>query len=81
MGTHKSLCCEPRSLTNREQARLQTFSDDHEFISGIERYELKFDMEVPVKGANIIVEAILNTFADDEFHPNQHDGMKMRSGK
>lgn len=62
-GTHIYHYKEPRALTNRERARLQTFPDSYEFIGSKENVRKQIGMAVPVKGAKIIFEAILNTFA------------------
>jgi DNA (cytosine-5)-methyltransferase 1 len=62
-GTHMYHYDEPRALTNRERARLQTFPDWFEFIGGKESVRRQIGMAVPVKGAKIIVEAVLKTLA------------------
>ncbi|SIR07384.1 DNA (cytosine-5)-methyltransferase 1 [Alkalispirochaeta americana] len=62
-GTHIYHYHEPRALTNRERARLQTFPDSYEFIGSKESVRKQIGMAVPVKGARIIFEAVLNTFA------------------
>lgn len=62
-GTHIYHYEEPRALTNRERARLQTFPDSYEFRGSKESVRKQIGMAVPVKGAQIIFEAILNTFA------------------
>lgn len=62
-GTHGYHWKENRALTNRERARLQTFPDDFIFIGGKENVRKQIGMAVPPKGAQIIVEAILKTFA------------------
>ncbi len=54
---------EQRELTNRERARLQTFSDNFEFIGKYSSVRKQIGMAVPPKGAEIIFNAILNTFA------------------
>ncbi|PEJ58836.1 DNA (cytosine-5-)-methyltransferase [Bacillus sp. AFS002410] len=66
-GTHMYHYAEPRALTSRERARLQTFPDDFKFIGGSESVRAQVGMAVPVYGAKIIVEAILNTFAGNEY--------------
>ena len=63
-GTHVYHWKDPRALTNRERARLQTFPDDFEFKGSKESVRKQIGMAVPCKGAKIIFEAILNTFAD-----------------
>ena len=62
-GTHIYHYAEPRALTNRERARLQTFPDSYEFKGSKESVRKQIGMAVPVKGAQIIFEAILKTFA------------------
>ena len=58
---------EPRALTNRERARLQTFPDNYIFEGSKESVRKQIGMAVPAKGAKIIFEAILNTFAGIEY--------------
>jgi len=62
-GTHIYHYSEPRALTNRERARLQTFPDDYIFEGSKESVRKQIGMAVPPKGAKIIFEAILKTFA------------------
>lgn len=62
-GTHIYHYEEPRALTNRERARLQTFPDDYYFQGNKESVRKQIGMAVPCKGARIIFEAILKTFA------------------
>lgn len=61
-GTHIYHYEEPRALTNRERARLQTFPDDYYFVGSKESVRRQIGMAVPVKGARIIFESILNSF-------------------
>ena len=60
-GTHIYHWDEPRALTNRERARLQTFPDDFKFIGSKESVRRQIGMAVPVQGAKIILEAVLKT--------------------
>jgi DNA (cytosine-5)-methyltransferase 1 len=60
-GTHVYHWSEPRSLTNRERARLQTFPDSFIFVGSKESVRKQIGMAVPVIGAKIIFEAILKT--------------------
>ena len=60
-GTHVYHWTEPRALTNRERARLQTFPDDYVFSGSKESVRRQIGMAVPVQGAKIILEAILKT--------------------
>jgi DNA (cytosine-5)-methyltransferase 1 len=62
-GTHIYHWSEPRALTNRERARLQTFKDDYVFSGPKESVRKQIGMAVPCEGAQIIFEAVLNTFA------------------
>lgn len=62
-GTHIYHWDEPRALTNRERARLQTFPDDYRFIGSKESVRKQIGMAVPCRGAQIISEAILRSFA------------------
>ena len=62
-GTHIYHWDEPRALTNRERARLQTFPDTFEFKGSKENVRKQIGLAVPCKGAKIIFEAILNSFA------------------
>lgn len=66
-GTHIYHYSEPRALTNRERARLQTFPDDYVFEGSKESVRKQIGMAVPPKGAKIIFEAILKTFAGIEY--------------
>lgn len=58
-GTHVYHYREPRALTNRERARLQTFPDDFVFKGGRESVRRQIGMAVPPRGAQIIFESIL----------------------
>lgn len=62
-GTHIYHWKENRALTNRERARLQTFPDEYRFIGSKESVRKQIGMAVPCKGAQIIFEAILKSFA------------------
>lgn len=66
-GTHLYHWEEPRALTNRERARLQTFPDTYEFIGSKESVRKQIGMAVPCRGAQIIFEAILNSFAGIDY--------------
>lgn len=62
-GTHMYHWSEPRALTNRERARLQTFPDDYVFEGSKEEVRKQIGMAVPCKGANVVAKAILRSFA------------------
>lgn len=62
-GTHIYHWSEPRALTNRERARLQTFPDAFYFHGSKESVRKQIGMAVPVEGARIIFEALLDSLA------------------
>lgn len=66
-GTHIYHWDEPRALTNRERARLQTFPDDYVFEGSKESVRKQIGMAVPCMGARIILEALLRSFAGIEY--------------
>lgn len=66
-GTHVYHWEEPRALTNRERARLQTFPDDYVFEGSKESVRKQIGMAVPAQGAKIIFEAVLKTFAGIDY--------------
>lgn len=66
-GTHIYHWNEPRALTNRERARLQTFPDTYKFVGNKESVRKQIGMAVPCEGAKIIFEAILKSFAGIEY--------------
>lgn len=62
-GTHGYHWNEPRALTNRERARLQTFPDSFIFEGSKESVRKQIGMAVPPKLSEQIFSAILKTFA------------------
>lgn len=66
-GTHIYHYAEPRALTNRERARLQTFPDTYYFQGSKESVRKQIGMAVPCRGAKIIFEAVLRTFAGVDY--------------
>ena len=60
-GTHLYHWKEPRALTNRERARLQTFPDGFVFSGGKESVRKQIGMAVPPVGAKVIFRAVLRT--------------------
>ena len=62
-GMHVYHWSENRALTNRERARLQTFPDWYTFEGGVGSVRKQIGMAVPPRGARVIFEAILKTFA------------------
>ncbi|MCY4655440.1 MAG: DNA (cytosine-5-)-methyltransferase [Gammaproteobacteria bacterium] len=63
-GTHVYHWEEPRALTNRERARLQTFPDWYRFEGGKESVRRQIGMAVPPTGARIVFQSILRTLVD-----------------
>lgn len=61
-GTHVYHWKEPRALTNRERARLQTFPDDFEFRGNRTSVRRQVGMAVPVDGAAAIFRALFLSF-------------------
>ncbi|WP_422424594.1 DNA cytosine methyltransferase [Bacillus sp. PSXD-155] len=70
-GTHGYHWDEPRALTNRERARIQTFPDDFVFLGGKEKVRQQIGMAVPPKAAKVIVESVLKTLAGIEYECTQ----------
>lgn len=62
-GTHIYHWDEPRALTNRERARLQSFPDSFAFRGSRESVRKQIGMAVPVEGARAVVGAVLRSFA------------------
>lgn len=62
-GTHIYHWDEPRALTNRERARLQTFPDSFVFEGSKESVRRQIGMAVPPEGIKHIFMAILKSFA------------------
>ncbi|MBN1639103.1 MAG: DNA (cytosine-5-)-methyltransferase [Ignavibacteriales bacterium] len=66
-GTHVYHWEEPRALTNRERARLQTFPDDFIFYGSNESIRRQIGMAIPPQGVKIIIESIFKTFAGIDY--------------
>ncbi|MET1249165.1 DNA cytosine methyltransferase [Sporolactobacillus sp. STCC-11] len=66
-GTSMYHWSENRALTNRERARLQTFPDDFVFVGNKESVRKQVGMAVPPKGAEIVLNAVLKTFAHIDY--------------
>ena len=66
-GTHGYHWKEPRALTNRERARIQTFPDTYVFEGSKESVRKQIGMAVPVELSRQIFVAILKTFAGTKY--------------
>jgi DNA (cytosine-5)-methyltransferase 1 len=62
-GTHVYHWSDPRPLTNRERARLQTFPDDFSFHGNNASVRRQIGMAVPPMLAKVVAEALLKTVA------------------
>lgn len=65
-GTHVYHWEEPRALTNRERARLQSFPDSFVFSGGKESVRKQIGMAVPPEAARVIFRGILKALIEDE---------------
>jgi DNA (cytosine-5)-methyltransferase 1 len=74
-GTHVYHFEEPRALTNRERARLQTFPDDFIFEGTKESVRKQIGMAVPVRGAQVVFEALFKTLSGKTY-PSIESNMK-----
>ena len=66
-GTHVYHYDEPRALTNRERARLQTFPDNFVFVGTKENVRKQVGMAVPVLGAQVVFEALFKTMSGKKY--------------
>lgn len=66
-GTHVYHYSEPRALTNRERARLQSFPDSFVFSGAKESVRRQVGMAVPPIGVAVVFRAILATMAKAEY--------------
>ncbi len=80
-GTHMYHWKEPRALTNRERARLQTFPDNFNFIGTKESIRKQIGMAIPPEGIKIICEALLKTLQQREYPKIQPNIQLARSNK
>lgn len=55
---------EPRPLTNRERARLQSFPDNFEFKGSVTEVRRQIGNAVPPKGVSLVAKALLPLFQD-----------------
>jgi len=66
-GTHIYHWSEPRALTNRERARLQTFPDTHVFYGGKESVRRQIGMAIPPEGIEVILDALVKSFNSKKY--------------
>lgn len=66
-GTHVYHYKEHRALTNRERARIQTFTDDFVFVGSKESVRKQIGMAVPPKGIKVVFEALLNSILGNNY--------------
>ncbi len=66
-GTHGYHFEEPRALTNRERARIQSFPDDFIFVGNPASVRKQIGMAVPPLGAENIGRALLKTLRGEEY--------------
>lgn len=66
-GTHMYHYEEPRALTNRERARLQTFPDDFIFHGSAQSVRKQIGMAVPPLGAQVIATSLKNTLSGNTY--------------
>ena len=66
-GTHVYHWDEPRALTNRERARLQSFPDDFVFCGNKGSVRAQIGHAVPPRGAKVIMEAVLKSLAGIDY--------------
>lgn len=56
---------EPRSLTNRERARIQTFPDDFIFSGKFSQIRTQIGNAVPPKGVRLVAQELMKIFTND----------------
>lgn len=66
-GTHVYHWDEPRALTNRERARIQTFPNDFRFSGGPAQVRKQVGMAVPVEGARAVFSALFKSFLGQKY--------------
>ena len=72
-GTHGYHYAEPRPLTNRERAALQTFPNTYKFEGGTSSVRKQIGMAVPPKLAKVVFESVLKSLIGVEYetvYPN-----------
>lgn len=72
-GTHVYHYKEPRALTNRERARLQTFADTFKFLGSKEEVRKQIGMAIPPFGVKKIIESIFKTLEGVEYNTIESD--------
>ena len=71
---------EPRSLTNRERARLQTFPDDFVFEGSTTEVRRQIGNAVPPQGIAAVVEALIPLFKGDYSQADLYEMSKKLQG-
>ncbi|MEG5062587.1 DNA cytosine methyltransferase [Microcoleus sp. B3-A4] len=71
---------EPRSLTNRERARLQTFPDDFVFEGSTTEVRRQIGNAVPPQGIAAVVEALIPLFKGDYIKVDLYEMSKKLQG-
>lgn len=66
-GTHMYHWNEPRALTNRERARIQTFPDWFNFTGTKESIRRQIGMAIPPEGMKIICNALLQSIYGEDY--------------
>lgn len=66
-GTHVYHWSEPRALTNRERASIQSFSRDYDFFGSKESVRRQIGMAVPPRGALVVFRSILMALKGEEY--------------
>jgi len=82
-GTHVYHWNEPRALTNREKARLQTFPDSFIFEGGKDSVRRQVGMAVPPLAAKIIIRSIFKTLAGIDYDSTEStwEGIDVKPGE
>src|SRR5699024_9741242 len=66
-GTHMYHWKEPRALTHRERARLQTYPDNFQFLKSHPSVYRQNVMTVPPHDATLVIEAMLLTLEGEDY--------------
>lgn len=80
-GTHGYHWEEPRALTNRERARIQTFPDNFIFEGSKESVRKQIGMAVPPKISELIFKCILKTIAGTKYEFIDFSELSLENGQ